>query len=649
MRYKFRKLSHWIIPLITALLFTAKLYSQEGVIPELKANISKATTPTSKLKAILSLCNEWDSFSPDSLYKYALMGEETANALNDESAKRLCNFYFSAYYFQKGKQDTALQLVQKSLSGLEYNQLNKDDYLKFFRLRGNIYIRKAMFDESIKANFDLLNQAEKNKDSACAGLACTGLGNINNLQQKKQEALSWYLKAQGWFQNIELRQRFSFLFNNLAIVYYKLGKEDSMYYYIDKGIEYSKNGTLTDYTNSLSLKGGMLAEYGKTAEAELYLKQALEARKKIGDLYFIVSDMAQLGLFYLNSKEYQKGIDICKEGVRMIEENKFRFISTDIYQSLARNYKAAGQYEKAEETLETILRIKDSVNERNSNDLMEELQTKYEVQKKENTIVQQKFNLTKKNYYIYGTVGLLIATLLFGYLFMRNRRKTQQLKMKQLEAEQKNTTTQAVMQAEEEERKRIAGELHDSVAQKMVVAKMNLEVLGTELNNLSESQQKIYTNIISLLSESSSEVRQLSHSMMPQAFEHMGLVNAVRDFLDKINKNSLVVNFSAGGELDKIRERKALMIFRIIQEAVQNVLKHAKADKLDLTMNLNKNELEVIIEDNGLGLDISQLKEKGMGITNIYSRIDYLNGKIEINSHPGKGTLMAFKIPVQNT
>lgn len=359
--------------------------------------------------------------------------------------------------------------------------------------------------------------------------------------------------------------------------------------------------------------------------------------------------MAQLGLFYLNSKEYQKGIDICKEGVRMIEENKFRFISTDIYQSLARNYKAAGQYEKAEETLETILRIKDSVNERNSNDLMEELQTKYEVQKKENTIVQQKFNLTKKNYYIYGTVGLLIATLLFGYLFMRNRRKTQQLKMKQLEAEQKNTTTQAVMQAEEEERKRIAGELHDSVAQKMVVAKMNLEVLGTELNNLSESQQKIYTNIISLLSESSSEVRQLSHSMMPQAFEHMGLVNAVRDFLDKINKNSLVVNFSAGGELDKIRERKALMIFRIIQEAVQNVLKHAKADKLDLTMNLNKNELEVIIEDNGLGLDISQLKEKGMGITNIYSRIDYLNGKIEINSHPGKGTLMAFKIPVQNT
>ena len=215
-----------------------------------------------------------------------------------------------------------------------------------------------------------------------------------------------------------------------------------------------------------------------------------------------------------------------------------------------------------------------------------------------------------------------------------------------MEMEQKKKTTQAVMQAEEDERKRIAGELHDSVAQKMVVAKLNLEALNNHTDKLNEQEKKIYHNIQLLLEESTTEVRQLSHSMMPQAFSHAGLTNAVKDFLDKIATPGLRINFSAEGNFESIPENTGLMIYRIIQECVQNVLKHAAATKLDISMIAENSEVDVTIEDNGTGYDTTSINTQGnIGLKNVHSRVEYLRGKLDINSAPGRGTMIAFYIP----
>jgi signal transduction histidine kinase len=317
---------------------------------------------------------------------------------------------------------------------------------------------------------------------------------------------------------------------------------------------------------------------------------------------------------------------------------------------LAENYKAAGDYEQYGATLKKLIGVKDSIYKINSATALAEMQTKYEVQKKENTIIAQKYNLTRKNYFIYGIAVILAATLLFGYAFFRNRKKTQRLRIQQLEAEQKQKTIQAVMQAEEEERKRIAGDLHDSVAQKMVVAKMNLESLGNTIKEMTGPEQKIYQNIASLLEESTTEVRNLSHSMMPQAFSHSGLTDAVRDFLDKVPVRDLQIHFDAEGDFTAIKENTGLMIYRIIQEVVQNVLKHAKATTLDVAMIAENNECDITIEDNGVGFDTTaaDLKQSA-GLKNIQSRIDYLNGKLEINSQPGKGTVLVLYVPLNHS
>ena len=558
------------------------------------------------------------------------------------------DYFLAAYEYQQNKLDSAIKKGAQVLADYTKNFAYDSMYVKLYRLMANIYLRKEQYDSVQAKDYALMKLADQNKDTIGLAVATIGLGNINNKLQKKEEALQWYYKALALMQNDLYKQKLSFIYNNMAIVYYKLHKEDSMFYFIKLGLKYSQqSGNLTDYANALFLYGGMLAEFNKPAEAESAFKQALEERKKIGDIYYIITDMAQFALFYINTKQPQEGIALCLEGIRLAEKNHHP-VGQDLYESLQRSYQATGDYKNATATLEKLLATKDSVYEKNSAEALAEMQTRYDVQAKEKTIIQQQYDLTKKNFFIYSIAGLLAITLLFGIFFFQNRKKNQQLKLQAMEMEQKKKTAQAVMQAEEEERKRIAFDLHDSVAQKMVVAKLNLETFGNELNSLTVLQQKIFNSISSLLEESTTEVRHLSHSMMPQAFAHSGIALSVKEFLDKIEKPGLKISFDAEGNFSGIKESAAIMIYRIIQECVQNVLKHANATRLDISMMTTNNEIDVTVEDNGIGFSPMNIAEnETSGLKNIKSRVEYLGGRLDISTNPGMGTVMAFYIPVK--
>jgi len=144
-------------------------------------------------------------------------------------------------------------------------------------------------------------------------------------------------------------------------------------------------------------------------------------------------------------------------------------------------------------------------------------------------------------------------------------------------------------------------------------------------------------------------VRNLSHSMMPQAFFKSGLTDAVKNLVDKIENKNLQINFNGDGSPGEVDSNTQIMIYRIIQESVQNVLKHAKATKLDISIICENNEIDVIIEDNGIGFDKSDpVNAEGIGMKNIRSRIDFLNGSLDIQSTVGMGTVIAFYIPAKH-
>lgn len=628
------------------LLSVSSLHAQTKAIETYKKQIPLARNNSQRLSTMLQLCDQYRSMHPDTLSYYLVQAKKLIVISGTAEEKAQADFYEVILLNRGGFTDSALALVGKYLA-MKNGAISQKLWINFNLVRCNLLIRNDRIKEAIENALSLLHSAELAKDHFTVMRAQTVIGWANMELGKNRESLDWSFAALKTHDTYDTTMLISVVYNNIAAVYNELDKNDSAEYYVKKGISYSeKEQNLTYLTNGYYIYSDICVALHHINKAEDLLKKGLEIRKQIGDVFYIVSDLAQLGVFYANNNQPQKGIDAVKEGIALAEKNQLSSKLPFLYSALAKNYKVSGDLVNYSNTLNTIITLKDSLYERNSADALAEMQTKYDVQKKENIIIQQKYDLTQKNIMFYGVAGLLAATLLFGYFYLQNRRKAQQIKMQALEMEEKKKTTKAVMQAEEEERKRIAGDLHDSVAQKMVVAKLNLEVLGNHLDNINEKDQQIFDNIATLLEESTTEVRNLSHSMMPKSFAVSGLTMAVKEFLDKIRKTNFRVNFSVEGNFEPISEANALMIYRIIQECVVNVLKHASASRLDVSMIAEQNEIDVMIEDDGIGFNINEQEAAaGIGMKNIRSRIEYLSGRLDITSNKNQGTLIAFYIP----
>ncbi|CAN5256271.1 hypothetical protein BH11BAC6_BH11BAC6_07820 [soil metagenome] len=625
-------------------------FAQTKIVDSLRNVLYSTATDTKKLSLLFLLCDEANSLNTDSLYVYYALAHQLAVKENNSTGIIQSDLYKATYFSKRGEVDSAKAVIDKSII-----QLQSDAQLplkfRFLVLKSNVLIRQDKQKESMANSLQLLHAAEVAGDSLVKIRATISIGWAYMELEQERDALNWFFKAVGYEKNIPEKKRQPFLYSNIAAVYDNLHKTDSAAIFVKKAVAIAtQKADLNALANALFISAGLYVEQGDNVKAQRTLEQGLTIREKIGDPFYIVSDIFQLGNFYANNNETDKGIKVVREGIAIAEKYNMLEKLPILYSALAENYKAANNLLQYSQALDTLINLKDSLYQKNSAEALAEIQTKYEVQKKENTIIQQQYDLTKKSFFIYSIGGLLAATLLFGFFFFKNRKKTQYLKLQAMELEQKKKTTQAILHAEEEERKRIAGDLHDSVAQKMVVAKLNLEAFANHLNQMDEPQQKIYDNINLLLAESTSEVRNLSHSMMPQAFSRSGLTTAVKDFLDTIEQPQLQINFSAEGDFSDVKENKALMIYRIIQECVQNALKHAQATQMDVSMIAANNEADVIIEDNGVGFNAGAPGiAESSGMKNIRSRVEYLSGKLDINSQPGNGTVIAFYIPLNHS
>ena len=637
---------------LVLVFFSSGLSAQVSRLDSLKKNITSARTNLTRLQAAMAFCEEWESYNPDTLYKYALLVQRLSAEQKNTEAALMAEYYLAAFLFQENKLDTALKKTDESFAKLRNLSPYNEDYYKFYGLRGNILTRTIRMNELIAQGIEMLKLGEAHNDTLLILRGKIVIGNANNRLHKYEDALGWYYQVIGLMQNPGHKRKLSFFYNNIAITFYHLEKEDSCKFYLRQALQYSQEaGNLTSEANSLFLYGSLMTEFKKIPEAEQAFKKALEARKKIGDVYYIIADLCQVASFYANFKKPQQGIILCKEGLALAENNGKSFPNIyELYEALAENYLVAKDYKNYSPMMEKLLELKDSSYKANSAEVLAEMQTRYEVQKKENTIIQQKLDITKKNYFLYGAAGLLMVTLLISFVIIQNQKKNQQLKLQDLVIDQERKITSAVMRAEEDERKRIAADLHDSVAQKMVVAKLNLEAFETYFPAFNKEQQHVFNSIASLVDESCTEVRDLSHSMMPQAFFKSGLTDSIKSFLDKIDNKKLLIKFNAEGSLEHVDDSTGVMIYRIIQECIQNVLKHAKATTLDISIIAENEALDIIIEDNGIGFNTGISAEgAGTGIKNIQSRIAFLNGKSEISSSPGAGTVIAFYIPLKNT
>ncbi|UAY51540.1 PAS domain-containing protein [Ferruginibacter albus] len=212
--------------------------------------------------------------------------------------------------------------------------------------------------------------------------------------------------------------------------------------------------------------------------------------------------------------------------------------------------------------------------------------------------------------------------------------------------QQQKQITEAVITAQEKEHVFLGEELHDNINPTLATVKLYL----SSLNSGEIFRKDLVVDSIGFLNMAMDEIRSLSKSLVPPSLKAIGLLDALNDFISSINKvNDISFRMNCNSINDELLDEKlTLAIFRIVQEQVNNILKHAQADKVTITIYQDIDKLQLIVEDNGVGFDTTQ-KSKGVGLQNIVSRADLFNGNVAIKSSPGKGCKLTvdFKIPKQ--
>jgi len=408
-----------------------------------------------------------------------------------------------------------------------------------------------------------------------------------------------------------------------------------------------KKGDSIAVSYALSNIAGVYVIQKKYAEAEQNLLHALAIRKQLGDGFATALTYSDLGAT-LNAKgDYVKGSQYLLESNKLAEQLNYPELQSNNYTELASLAEKQGDYRNAYLYFKKRTLLRDSLYTIDKTKQIEELNTKYETAKKEQTIEKQHSRIILQNFLFIGIGGLVLLIGLLAQSQYRRYKLRQETKMKSELIKQQELAVKAVIEAEENERQRIAKDLHDGVGQMMSAAKMNLSAFESELKWSDENQQQSFEKIIQLVDESCKEVRSVSHIMMPNALLKKNLATAIGDFVDKLDKKKLQVHVYTEGLEERLDSNIETVLYRVIQECVTNVIKHAEATNLDISLIRDKDGINGTIEDNGKGFDISD-KEKfeGIGLRNIITRIEYLKGTVDFDSAPHRGTVVGIHVPV---
>lgn len=237
----------------------------------------------------------------------------------------------------------------------------------------------------------------------------------------------------------------------------------------------------------------------------------------------------------------------------------------------------------------------------------------------------------------------VFLTLVLFFYFSRKKIVKIEIEKKNQEINYQKEILHSVIQTQEDERMRIAQDLHDDISSKLNIVSLNTHLLKTP--NLSEAEYaEIIDNIVILTAKALENSRRIAHNLLPPVFEKFGLHAAIEELvLEFSTAKNVHINYVNDMDFSDLEVNKQLHIFRILQELVNNSIRHGKASSISITFISNNKQKTGFYSDNGVGFDVNLGNKKtGIGMQNIESRINYLGGKIDVQSEINKGVQIEF-------
>lgn len=545
----------------------------------------------------------------------------------------------------------------KKLNEIDTLQASNEIKGRVYELMGLIYEKKTEEDKA----FDFYIKSKKKYQLA-----------KNKLKENKINLDIFYLLSSDSLLHKKAKKYYDAFFqyalktqNDSLLAEALMAKSYSM---IEKAPKESKKLLFKVVEISERLKNNLLAERAYTNLGVLYNEklnspdsaiyyldksfQIIQKENKPEDLIYYYTNKA--GAYYYKN-DIEKAIETLKKGIELpISHIKYH----DMFYFLALYYAENKDYDIAYETLVKYDELKNQKNQEEIYKSISDMATKYESQEKELENLKLKTKLQNNSIIMITVFSILIILSGFSYFGYKNIKKKKKIieqekliqdqKLINMLKEQELHDIDLILESQENERKRIANELHDHLGSLMTTIKINFENIKKQ-NHVSDLDLNIFTKTNDLLDEAYTKIRTISHIKNLGVLANEGLLVAVRNMAQKMSVlNRIQFNVIPFGLNERIYNQLEITLFRIIQELSTNIIKHSDATEVNIYLTQHgKNELNIIIEDNGKGFDPKKIKKNdGIGLKSIEKRIEEMGGIFNIDSRPPNGTTIIIDLPI---
>src|SRR5690554_6537241 len=551
-------------------------------------------------------------------------------------------YFKKAFYFwNRNELDSVIVYSNMAVENLHPVEEQRPD-IEVYNLLANAYYYKGELDTAITYYLKVAEILEDGGNPVHLGYLYSNIATLLGGTDNNAQHLEYLHKSYKLLNENNDERFIATVASNLGLGYYHTKDTINAIKWSEKALELSElSNDLTAKTQAHLTLSFLDKNPNKSLEnAELSVKYADELKDgthQARAYYRYAGVLNQIG-------KPEKALDYAEQAVNLAQE-----IGDYVTLPLAAHTAAhisfsIGEKEKAADYFRAYTIIKDSISTNENARVINEIQTKYETEKKEKQIAEQELKIQKQHSNLLLAIlgGALLISILGGAIFY-NKRK-QQAKLKQLQQEKENAILNSFILGEERERKRISHELHDSVAAMIGAAKMSLESIP---HLPQDKRMEQLAKVERILERSHADVRHIAHNLLPTVLEKEGLIPATKHFVSEINETKLVNIFitDKDSKAEKLSPQLQLMLFRVIQELVNNIIKHSQAQNAEIIFSNSPTGLQIEISDDGIGYD-NDNTTGNQGLYSITQRLKSIGGNFKITKIKSGGTQAKVEVTV---
>ena len=622
-----------------------------GVKDSLINALKTAADNPDKVQLLLAIGQEYEASDLETAKQYyrqaRALGEKIGYA--ETESKFISNYSFVLN--MEGKFDSSLVL---NLQGIEAaKKLNSKEHLaKAYFNTGTSY--NYLSDYSLAAEYYQKGYQlfEELDNKLLLAQAADILQNLYTAMEQYDKALQYGKKAVEAFRLLNNPKMLAYSLTNLGVVYGSMNRKDSAFVYFKEAEQIAKAIHDEVLLSTININLGDVNLWKKNLEeSKNYYQSVLQTAKRIHLPPDEIVALRGLSYCYMYQGDHAASGQYIGQALALIKEHRLprqEVLALDQLAALA--YLAKDPW-KAKQFENEAKSIRDSLLNNQVLTHTLNLEKKFELDKKNTQLALQEEKLKRKNAVNWILVGGMIVLLVISLLGYRNysqRKKIQEQRIKELEAEKQLLATQSLLKGQEEERSRIAKDLHDGLGGLLSGVKLQLGAMKGNLV-LTEENGLAFNRVLVNLEDSISEMRRIAHNMMPETLLKFGLPQALQDYSDGLSRQQdFTIQCEFRGMEKRMDNSTEVVIYRIVQELINNAVKHSGATAILVQIMRHEEEyLNITVEDNGKGFDPGQTGAGSAGLRNIASRVKYLNGKMDIQSEPGRGTSVYIECEIK--